>query len=114
MNNKFIFHHRLSDWGGEVLVMESAGKAFARTYWFNDDKKSIYFDMLSVCPENRKNGIATELIKMHEEMGKKSEVTASYLAVVKDSWMRRWYKRLGYKYHKRHADKNLIWMEKLL
>lgn len=112
INSRFISHFKSETWGSEILIMEREGKAFARTYWYDDDKASIYFDMLSVNSKIRRHGIGTDLLKMHEEIGKELGATASYLGVKKDSWIHDWYKRVGYKYYKEHEEENVIWMRK--
>lgn len=110
VNNHFICHVNNSDWGSSVLVMERKGKAFARTYWYNDDAGTIYFDWLSVDENERKNGIATELLNAHIEVAKKFKVE-SFLNVQKDSWMHEWYKRKGYEdYKDNEKDSKIIFV----
>jgi len=110
---RFICHCCESDWGNSVLVMEKRGKGFARTYWFNDDTGTIYFDWLSVDESERGNGIATELLNAHIEVAKKFELE-SMLWVEKDTWMQKWYKRRGYQYFMDYQiENNAIWMKML-
>jgi len=107
---KFTCHISDSDWGGSVLIMEKSGKAFARTYWFNDDTTTIYFDWLSVDESERGNGIATQLLNAHIEVAKKFELKTT-LWVKKDTWVHEWYIRKGYKDYKDcENDGNTIWM----
>lgn len=89
--NYFIYHTSNNNWGGSILCMEKNGKAFARTYWFYDDDKSIYFDWLSVTEEYRKNGIATKLLNSHIKTAQKFKIE-TFLWVERDSWMYEWYK----------------------
>lgn len=111
IDNRFITHLTDSDWGGSVLIMEKNGKAFCRTYWFNDDNNSIYFDFLSVDSDERKKGIATYLLDHHINASKQLNVN-SYLWVKKDSWMHEWYKRKGYSNDKDYeGQENAIWMK---
>lgn len=113
VSHRFICHSSDSDWGGSVLVMEKSGKAFARTYWFNDDTGTIYFDWLSVDESERGNGIATELLNAHIEVAKKFEIE-TMLWVKKDTWMHEWYNRKGYKDYKDYEkESNAIWMRML-
>jgi predicted GNAT family N-acyltransferase len=110
-NQSFIYHISKAEWGGAFLVMEKNGKAFARTYWFNDDNKTIYFDWLSVEESERGNGIATELLNAHIETAKKNNVN-SCLYVEKNSWMYDWYSRKGYIETTKHETEiNAIWMQ---
>lgn len=113
VSSRFICHFYYSDCGGSVLVMEKSGKAFARTYWFNDDSSAIYFDWLSVDEGERGNGIATELLNAHIEIAKQFEVE-TMLWVKKDTWMHDWYKRKGYQDYKDNKNENnAIWMRLL-
>jgi len=110
---RFICHISNSDCGGSVLVMEKSGKAFARTYWFNDDTDTIYFDWLSVDESERGNGIATELLNAHIGIAKKFEVE-TMLWVKRDTWVHEWYNRKGYQDYKDYEkESNAIWMRML-
>lgn len=112
-NNRFIFHFMIETWGFSIVIMEKQGKAFARVYWFNDDDSFVYLDSLSVSENNRRQRLGTELQLMREKIGEILGATDSYLWVLKDSWMYKWYLRRGYKDHIDY-DKNNIWMTKQL
>ncbi len=106
----FILHTSESEWGSSVLIMEKNGKAFCRTYWFNDNTSTIYFDWLSVNENERRNGIANELLNAHIEVAKIFEVETC-LWVKKETWLYKWYKRKGYTDYKNYKEeKNAIWM----
>lgn len=110
VSRRFICHITDSEWGGSVLVMENKGKAFARTYWFNDGDSTIYFDWLSVNKSERRNGIATELLNAHIDLAKKFNVK-TMLWVTKGTWMQEWFKRKGYiDYKDYEKESNAIWM----
>jgi GNAT superfamily N-acetyltransferase len=112
---RYIFHQSESDWGGSILIMEKHGKAFARIYWFNDDKTIVYLDWLYVNEEARKKGIGKELQEIREEMGRKLGAITVCLWVDKDSWMHEWYQRRGYEDWKINKNQNnAIWMSKSL
>ena len=113
VSHRYICHISDSDYGGSVLVMEKSGRAFARTYWFNDDAATIYFDWLSVDKSERGNGIATELLNAHIEVAKQFEVE-TMLWVEKGTWMHEWYSRKGYQDYKEHENEsNAVWMRML-
>lgn len=115
INDNFIYHLNYESWGVEILIMEKTGVAFARIYWCNDDIESIYLNWLSVVPESRNKGIATQLQIIREEIGRKLGYKYAYLQVEESSWMHEWYKRRGYEdYDSLNKDENLIWMGKLL
>jgi len=111
VSHRFIVHTSENDWGGSVLVMENSGKAFARTYWFNDDNSTIYFDWLSVDDNVRGNGIASILLNSHIKVAKEFNTT-SMLWVTKGTWMQDWYKRKGYTDYKDYEkESNAIWQK---
>lgn len=113
VSHRFICHISDSDWGGSVLAMEKSGKAFARTYWFNDDTGTIYFDWLSVDEIERGNGIATELLNAHIQIAKQFKVE-TMLWVKRDTWMHEWYNRKGYQDYKDYEkESSAIWMRLL-
>jgi GNAT superfamily N-acetyltransferase len=109
----FIYYITNESWGFEVLIMGKTGNAFARAYWFHDDKESVYLNWLTVSPESRKQGIATELQNIREEIGRKIGAKCAYLQAENESWMQKWYKRRGYKECENTSiEENLIWMQK--
>ena len=113
ISHHFILHTSENEWGSSILIMEKSGKAFCRTYWFNDDNSTIYFDWLSVDKSERGNGIATELLNAHIEVAKIFEVETC-LWVKKETWMHKWYKRKGYTDFKDYKEENnAIWMKML-
>jgi GNAT superfamily N-acetyltransferase len=114
-SNRFISHSNTSWWGSSILIMEKSGNAFARAYWYNDDKTTIYLDWLSVDKKVRMQGIGTELQKIREQIGLQLGATTSCLWVKKDTWMHDWYKRRGYEDWKDYNDEiNAVWMRKHL
>lgn len=115
VSDRFICHFNQEYWGLEVLIMERNGMAFARIYWCDDDKNSVYLNWLSVVPEIRNQGVATQLQEMREEIGRRLGYENAYLQVEEGSWMHEWYKRRGYKdCDGEEKQENLIWMNKLL
>jgi hypothetical protein len=111
----YVVHIKKDYWGSSILIMQKEGKAFCRTYYYEDDIDSIYFDWLSVNVEDRKNGIGTELLKIHEEIALQLCAKTSYLWVKTDSWMHDWYTRKGYQDYKDYEhEENAVWMKKAL
>ncbi len=113
MKRHFILHHKYSDWGSSILIMEETGKAFGRLYQYSDDSTTVYLDWLSVDKEFRRQGIGTELQEIREKIGVELGANTSCLSVQKDTWMHNWYKRRGYEDWKDDEnDENFIWMKK--
>jgi len=112
--NHFIYHITNESWGFEVLIMGKTGNCFARAYWYHDDKDSVYLNWLTVSPESRNHGIATELQNIREEIGRKIGAKCAYLQAENESWMQSWYKRRGYLIADDNLpnEDNLVWMQK--
>ena len=95
--------------------MEKQGKAFARLYWYDDDDKIVYLDMLSVDQEERGKGLGTKLQEIRENIGRELGAIEACLWVKKNTWMYRWYKRRSYLDWKDHeTENNSIWMKKII
>ena len=105
LKDKFICHLSKEDWGFSIMVMEKEGKAFARTYFLNDDKDSIYFDWLNVDENYRKVGLATELLNTHIKVSDYFKLE-SMLWVEKNTWIEDWYMRKGYEYYCEYDEKS--------
>lgn len=113
VNHRFLTMTNTHDWGISILYMEECGKAFARTYWYFDAERTIYFDWLNVIETARGNGIATELLNIHLNFADELKAE-SFLSVKKETWMHDWYKRKGYKDFKdNETESNTIWMNRL-
>lgn len=112
--NNFIIHKSKEEWGLYYYIMEINGHAYARGYTFNDDKKTFYLDSLSVRPKYRRDGLGLDLQELREKMAKKKGYKYTCLWVRKKTWMVKWYKRRGYKYYRKHKNKNSVWLRKKL
>lgn len=101
------------DWGNQILIMHKNGVAFARLYYYKDDMRSMYLDMLSVIPEKRKMGLGKQLQVMREDIARLMGAHTVQLWVKKDTWMHEWYLRRGYMDMCDHEDEpDAIWMSK--
>ena len=94
--------------------MEEHGSAYARAYIYNDNKKTIYLEGLSVNEHERNKGFGTELQEIRENYGKSVGCKYSMLVVKSDSWMKKWYEKRGYKNYGPHDLGDHIWMKKKL
>lgn len=110
----YITHKKENDWGNYWFFMASEGCAFARAYMYDDDKSTIYMDLLSVSPECRKQGMGLGLQMVRENLGRRLGCEFSCLWVEKGKWMEQWYERRGYKYYSDHEDGKSVWMRKSL
>lgn len=113
LGDKFIYNYTKEDWGDAVVIMEQTGIGMCRAYRYKDDALSIYFDWLSVHPNSRKQGLATELISVLHQLAKQLNAQYCYLWVKKDTWVADWYKRLGYEYYSENEDEpGCIWLKR--
>ena len=100
--DNFICHYSITEWGGSVMVMEKSGRAFSRTYYFKNDP-AIFFEWLSVNEDCRGMGIASKLLDGHINIAKLYSLE-SFLYVKKGTWVKKWYEKKGYRYHKDFED----------
>lgn len=111
--HRFIWHYQ--KWGSAhwIYFMGKDGNSFASMYWFNDDTNMAMICNLSVYRSRRKRGIGTELQEIREKIAVILGATTVSLHVMKNSWMKQWYERRGYKYHSEYRlKKGNIWMQK--
>ena len=112
---KVITNKLKTDWGAYYMFMEKNGIAFGRAYIYKDQPDRIFLDSLSVEPKYRGNHYGTQMQVIREKLGKKKGCKYSFLYVKKGTWMVKWYKRRGYKYHSKVKDQTgKIWMKKKL
>jgi hypothetical protein len=111
----FIAHYQGSEIDDTITVMEKHGNAIIRIHWYNDDNSTVYLYELNVNEKSKKQGIGTELLTIAENVGLNLGADKSCIWVEKDSWMYKWYKKLGYSDFKVHdKEDNTIWMMKTL
>lgn len=114
MGGDFICHRSQNSWYGEVMVMHHKGEAKARSYFFNDDRDEVYFDMLTVDFGNRNKRLATKLREGHIAAADRCGLE-SYLFCEGDSWQRRWYESKGYEFYKDYNldfTTGLVWLRR--
>lgn len=79
---------------------------------YNDNKGEIILTSLFV-RKNRKQGNGRKLMFTAENIAKTLEAKVIYLQVKEKSWIKNWYKRLGYREFECDENKDgLIWMKK--
>lgn len=109
----YITHISDSTWGTTFYTMKSDGRGFIKTYYYLDDPDYIYASDLHVDKDMRNKGIGSKLLEIHLNNAKCLGAKYSLLWVRKDTWIKDWYKKLGYKYYKEYLDEaNSIWMIK--
>lgn len=111
---KLIKHYIKDGDYSSIGFMESTGIAYARAYYFADDKKTFFLDSLSVDETFRNKGIGTELQKIREQLALEKGFKYTMLWVKKRTWMRKWYQRRGYHYYKPYKEEKAVWLRKKL
>ena len=85
-------------------------------YRYYDDDTIIYLSNLYVDTNMRNKGIGTRLVSMCENIAENLGINKIILFVEKNSWMQKWYNRLGYKKLKIFSEnpplENAMWMKK--
>lgn len=109
VSHRFITHQEKTNWGVSVHTIEKSGKAYTRTYWYDNDETVVILEGLHVNKEARGNGIATQLLDMHLQIAKNNHAS-SQLKVKEGTWMHEWYKRKGYRDYVKDKECNTIWM----
>ena len=99
------------------LYMVDQNKVVGRAKTKNTDSilgmKGMILEILNVDVNHARKGVGNALVKATEKTMKQLGAEFCILYCRKDSWMKEWYERLGYKYHMPYNDKN-DWMFKLL
>mgnify|MGYP003654132760 CR=1 FL=1 len=113
----FIFH-RSTDYLEEteiITVMHCKGHAMAQVYWYHDQPKRVFLTHLVVEFPFRNRGLGLQLQQLREDIGRDRGAKWALLWVVKRSWMSKWYKRRGYRWHcKFDEEPKCMWMKKKL
>lgn len=85
-------------------------------YTYKDDPQVLYIANLSVDANMRNKGIGTQLLSIAEDIADQINIKTIILFVEKNTWMQKWYNRLGYKKLKTFLSEppleNAIWMKK--
>lgn len=94
--NNFIFH--VADWEKDtsVYIMKKDGSSMIRLYWENNDD-AVYISDLHVDERCRNKGYASDLMLIAEEIAKNKKCKMLLLTADSNSWMYKWYKKLGFK-----------------
>jgi len=114
----YAFHFAdLGDWW-QVDIMRRDGIAKAYFYQYEDQMYQGVLSGLHVDTRFRKNGLGLQLQEMREDLAQVLGCERVQLFCEKDSWMRKWYEKRGYKENGEYERKDprdkedMIWMVK--
>lgn len=99
-NNKFIYHLNKWWWGFSVKVITEDAHGFVSIQFDDSMPKTCYVSNLSVIEESRNKGIATLLLNECEKLAKQYNRNEIRISAEKNSWVKQWYKKLGYKIYR--------------
>lgn len=115
LNDNYVYHYSDSGLGfASIKIMHKNGISFCRIYWYHTDRKSVYFDSISVDESSRRQGIGNEMLKIMERISLNLGAETSFLWCNKLSFVWSWYRHNGYEKLKEHQEKDCEWMYKSL
>ncbi len=95
--------------------MHHQGLAIGKVYWFYDTPARVFLENLMVVEEHRNKGLGLQLQLLREDIGRDRGAKWALLWCVKRSWMCKWYKRRGYRWHCKYDEEpKCMWMKKKL
>jgi GNAT superfamily N-acetyltransferase len=95
---------------GAILYLMENGYLFARIYLSVKAREFYVIDNLSVDVDSRRKGLATSFMRCFIEQCLRLNVRPM-LWVKEDSWMRKWYERLGFVYYGDYeGERGCVWM----
>jgi len=104
------------EWGNSIFIYtKDGGCGQIRMYWYNDDLVNIYLEDLHVDENSRSKGIGRSLIDICESACIYIGGISLSLWVDGNSWMKDWYRRIGYEYLiDCKDDKDYVWVKRNL
>ena len=92
----FIVHRNDWPWGKSMMVISSRAEACVHLSFEDSNPGVCFLSGLSVLPERRRRGFATEIIGVCEQICKQMGVFRIDLNSVLTDYVQEFYKRLGY------------------
>lgn len=114
-SNYFVNYNTSQD---KVLIYLENEISKTVLYIYKDDPQVLYIANLFVDVNMRDKGIGSQLLSLIEDIADQMNIKKLVLFVEKNTWMQKWYNRLGYKKLKTFLSEppleNAIWMKKEL
>lgn len=92
----FIVHSNDWPWGKSMMVISSRAEACVQLSFEDSNPGVCFLSGLSVLPEQRRRGFATEIIGVCEQICEQMGVFRIDLNSVLTDYVQEFYKRLGY------------------
>lgn len=109
---RFVIHENSWTWGKSLVVISSMAEATVELSFEDVNPGVCFLSGLSVLPEYRRQGIATELMRVCEQICEKRGIFRIDLNSVLTDYVQGFYKKLGYIPIK--EDNGVMQMYKLL
>lgn len=111
--DKYYVHDNAWWWGTSCFIMRKDGAGMVDVQFDRTMPETVYVRGLSVLRDKRRQGVATELLGLCENIGRQSGMAFLRLSVEKSNgWLFEWYKRLGF--HILYVEDNVYEMAKPL
>ena len=108
---EYTLHINQWSWGTTIVVISEGAKAIAKVHFFTEDMQPVcYISGVSVLPEYRRQGLATELLKYCEGLCRERGEKNIYLD--SEPYCRSLYEKIGYQVVS--EDDELIHMRKTI
>ena len=108
-----ICHYEAGERAHSAMLMVEDGHGFVRLTWYPNEHWA-YISDLSLDEEYRGKGFGDALMDLVEDIAIVCEFTYLRLEVRKNSWMHRWYERLGYRYFSKCEDERYVLLQQKL
>lgn len=108
-----FIHKNTWCWGRTHTIVCHGGRGIVNISIENDNPLVATIHGVSVLPNNRENGIGTELIELAEREAYEMGASRVCLATEPDSWLEKWYKRLGYQFDSYNEDNLKVLVKEL-
>lgn len=99
-------------WGDSVYLIAEDFKSIMQIQYYTGENE-VYFGSLFVDESVRKMGRGKHILDEATRICKESGFTSVYLWCYKNAWVRKWYKRLGFK-EDNSRDNESMWMSKVI
>lgn len=94
-----------------IEMMHKSGKCFARLSVMLDEIDTICIDFIGVDDSRRNLGYGREMIELASCIGLANGAVKARIICLKDSWLHKWYERLGFVDLQEHeTEKDWVWM----
>ena len=95
--DKYFIHDNSWWWGVSISIIRNDGAGMVEVQLDREMPETVYIKGLSVLREKRRQGVATELLCLCEDIARNNGKALLRLSVDKSNgWLFEWYKRLGF------------------